>query len=159
MRVYRGIYATIYILHPPPTVEVIRSTIIWDYSENEDTPARAIKNYASVSEDSRRDKYRTRTRAVPSFVSTQWFSRVLMVLFKIIIITATLDGSLKISVLGDLSTLIGRWLRGDDVEKVIQNRYLISSCCVVQCVSGENYNLRLFRILRFRFLPLDAFLG
>lgn len=117
MRVYGGIYATIYILHPPPTVEVIRSTIIWDYSENEDTPARAIKNYASVSEDTmdgRRDKYRTRTRAVPSFVSTQWFSRVLMVLFKIIIIiiTATLDGSLKISVLGDLSTLIGRWLRG-----------------------------------------------
>lgn len=94
---------------------MIRSTIIWDYSENEDTPARAIKNYASVSEDTmdgRRDKYRTRTRAVPSFVSTQWFSRVLMVLFKIIIVTATLDGSLKISVLGDLSTLIGRWLRG-----------------------------------------------
>lgn len=36
--------------------EVIRSPIIWDYSENEEAPARAIKNYASVSAATLSDK-------------------------------------------------------------------------------------------------------
>lgn len=63
--------------------EVIRSTIIWDYSENEEAPARAIKNYASVSVQARvPDKYATDkhwlTDWLTDFVDSQWFSRALV---------------------------------------------------------------------------------
>lgn len=58
--------------------EVIRSTIIWDYSENEEAPARAIKNYASVSVEARvPDKYATDKDRLTDFVDSQWFSRAL----------------------------------------------------------------------------------
>lgn len=48
--------------------EVIRSTIIWDYSENEDTPARAIKNYASVSPTTATSKGIIRPPVSPAFL-------------------------------------------------------------------------------------------
>lgn len=58
---------------------MIRSTIIWDYSENEEAPARAIKNYASVSvEAGVPDKYATDKDRLTDFVDSQWFSRALV---------------------------------------------------------------------------------